>query len=585
MILSLLNLVFSLCFVLVLALIHVRACTNLLITPGASSDQSTIISYNADAASLYGMLYHYEKKLDIEEGTMRDVWDWDSGRYLGQIDESNETFNVIGNVNEHGLIIGETTYGGLSSLQTQSKAKIDYGSLIYITLQRAKTAREAIEILDDLMQKYGYASEGESFSIGDQNEVWIMEMIGKGEYELGSVWVAQKLPDGAVSGHANQARITTFDQNDYDSENVMFAPDVISFARQIGAYDGADEDFSFSDVYDPVTFDGARFCDARVWSFFSTLMGSDWSSQYEDYATGQNLTNRMPLYVIPPVSVPLETIFAGMRNHYEGTVLDMTSTQFPDVGAEDGYSPYRDHPLTWESKGQTYLNERPIGTQQTGWNFIAQSRSWMPRELAALMWFGVDDSSTTVRVPFYGSSKKAPNSFAGLGPQDGQPAPMMKFDTKSAFYVFNLVANWAYSKWSTIYPDVLSEIKRREHLYFQLVADMDKKSLEIYNTNGPEDAIDMVTTFSVDLGDTLVREWFEFFGNLFVRYRDGYKITEDKNSEACNCSPGNAPYPSAWYDRIASENPSHFQDGTSDAFELETQQHKPVSKKVLLQKK
>ena len=527
------------------------------------------------------MLYHYGKRENIPAGTMRDVWDWDSGKYLGQIEEAEETYNVIGNVNEHGLIIGETTYGGLSSLQVQSKAILDYGSLIYITLQRAKTAREAIGILDTLMQKYGYASEGESFSIGDQNEVWIMEIIGKGEYELGSVWVAQKLPDGAVSGHANQARIMTFDQT--DSENVMFATDVISFARQIGVYDGADEDFSFSDVYDPVSFDGARFCEARVWSYFSTLMGSDWSSKYEDYVTGQNLTNRMPLYVIPPVPVPVESIFAGMRNHYEGTVLDMTSMAFSDVGAEDGNSPYRDHPLTWESNGETYLNERPIGTQQTGWNFVAQSRSWMPRELAALMWFGVDDSSTTVRVPFYGSTTMAPEAFAGVGPQDGQPAPMMKFDIKSAFYVFNLVANWAYSKWNTIYPDVLDEIKRRENTYFQFVAVMDKKSVEVYNTSGPNDAIEMVTKFSVDLGNQLVKEWFEFFGALFVRYRDGYKIMEDKNSEACNCSPGNAPYPQAWYDRIAKENPSHFKDGTSDDL-MKSQQHKAVSKRIILQK-
>jgi dipeptidase len=404
----------------------VEACTDIIVSPGASKDGSSIISYNQDTVSLYGSLYHYPAA-DHPAGTMRDVYDWDSGRYLGQIEEAAHTYNVVGNVNEYGVIIGETTYGGLLALEEQDGAIMDYGSLIWVALQRSRTAREAIQTISDLMSRYGYASEGESFSIGDQSETWVMEIIGKGNYEKGAVWVAQRVPDGYICAHANQARIRTFALN--DPENSLYSSDVISFARKIGVYpaDARDEDFSFSDTYDAVTFEGARFCDARVWSVFSTVMGSDWSNQYLDYAQGKNLTNRMPLFVKPPndAKISVVDVMDYMRSHYENTGLDMSGTLFPDVGAMI-QSPYRAHPLTWSSTiepdgvtvGDTpidYVHERPIGTPQTGWNSVAQSRKWMPREFAALLWFGVDDSSTTVRFPIYGSATRVPENFAGKG--------------------------------------------------------------------------------------------------------------------------------------------------------------------------
>lgn len=404
---------------------RVFSCSNLIVSPGASSDGSSIVAYNADSGTLYGSLYHYPAA-DHAPGTMRDVYDWDSGAYLGQIEEVAHTYNVVGNINEYGVIIGETTFGGLSVLQSQTGAKIDYGSLIWITLQRSKTAREAIQTISDLMSAYGYASEGESFSIADQNEAWIMEIIGKGNYEKGAVWVARKVPEGYICAHANQARITTFPLN--NPEDTLYAPDVISFARQIGAYpeDKPDEEFSFSDVYDAVTFDGARFCDARVWSVFSTVMGQDWSNQYLDYAQGYNLTNRLPLFVKPTndYKVSLVDAMNYMRSHYENGALDMSGEQFSDVGAYT-YSPYRAHPLTWTStlnpdgstaaNPVTYLHERPIATPQTGWNFVAQSRKWMPRQFSGIIWFGVDDSGTTVRFPVFGSATKIPEAFAGPG--------------------------------------------------------------------------------------------------------------------------------------------------------------------------
>jgi dipeptidase len=396
---------------------------------------------------LYGSLYHYPAA-DHPAGTMHQVYDWDTGKHLGAIPEVAHTYNVVGNMNEFGLSIGETTYGGVEALQEQDGAIIDYGSLIWITLQRAKTAREAIQVAGDLMATYGYASEGESFSIIDNNEAWVMELIGKGNYEKGAVWVAQKLPQGAVSAHANQARITTFPQD--SPEECLYSKDVVSFAKDIGLYpkDASDADFSFSDVYDAVTFSGARFCDARVWSFFGDIMGQEWADQYLDYAMGANLTNRMPLWVSPPAKVSATDVMGHMRNHYENTKLSMDGTQFPDVGATFDAVPVRAHPLTWtDSKGDEYLNERPIATQQTGWNFVAQSRSWMPKELSGLLWFGVDDSATTVRFPVYGSVTRVPLAFAGKGAQDGVTPPMMEFDDERAFDVFNLMANWVYSRW------------------------------------------------------------------------------------------------------------------------------------------
>lgn len=394
-----------------------------------------------------------------------------------------------------------------------------------------------------------------------------MEIIGKGDYELGAVWVAMKVPDGYITAHANQARIQTFPLN--NPETCLYAKDIISFAKKIGLYPstGADEAFSFSDVYDPVNFGGARFCEARVWSIFSQVLGKDWSDQYLDYAQGYNLTNRMPLFVKPVKKVSLSQTMELMRSHFENTQLDMTGAQFDDVGAYTA-SIYRAHPLTWSSKvnpdgsdaqeAVSYFHERPIATPQTGWNFVAQSRKSMPRELAALMWFGVDDSGTTVRFPVYGSATAVPKTFGGKGPQDGVVPPMMEFSLDSAFYVFNLVANWAYSRWDVIYPDVYQAIQAKETQYLQEIKQLDQEAIAMTHKEGMSAAIALVTQYSIRTGDQLTHDWFKFFGQLFVKYRDGYVVTKDDQAKSCGCNAKGASYPQPWFDRIVRDTQDHY---------------------------
>lgn len=561
-----------------------RCCTNLVVTPEASVDGSSIIAYNADSSTLYGMLYHYPASTH-NTGDLKQIFDWDSGKYLGEIKEPEATYNVIGNVNEYGLIIGETTYGGLSNLQSQSAALIDYGSLIWTTLQRAKTAREAISVLGELMSEYGYASEGESFSLADQNEAWIMEIIGKGEYELGAVWVARRIPPGYVTAHANQARIRTFPLN--DPENCVYSPDVISFARKIGVYTGTDEEFSFSDVYDPVTFGGGRFCEARVWSFFSSIMGAEFQSEYLSYAMGYNTTNRLPLWIKPPNKISLGDMMKYMRSHYEAMELSMDGYTFPDVGATSGI-PYRAHGLTFMgSNGKQYLHERPIATPQTGWNFVAQSRKWMPREFSALLWFGVDDSATTVRFPIYGSATKVPLAFSGKGPQDGFTPPLMKFSFDSAFYVFNLLSNFVVSRYDLMYDEVLDKINSIETSYINDIISIDEK-VNLLLSESKQDAIEYVTNYSVSIGDKLVKDWLEYFGELFVKYRDGYIITANNENKACGCNSVGQAYPNQWFDRIISDTGDHYFYGNpnDEQTKFTTQDTPaPVPKHVLLSKK
>lgn len=410
-----------------------------------------------------------------------------------------------------------------------------------------------------------------------------MEIIGKGEFELGAVWVAQRVPDGYICAHANQARIRTFPLN--DPENSLYSSDVISFARKIGVYSGRDEDFSFSDVYDPVSFGGARFCDARVWSVFGTVMGEEWANQYLDYAQGYNLTNRMPLFVKPPQKISLAQTMELMRSHYEGTMLDMTGTQFSDVGASFSATPVRTHPLSWGSGGHMYLNERPIATQQTGWNFVAQSRKWLPAELSGLLWFGVDDSSTTVHFPIYGSATKVPEAFAGAGAQDGATPPMLSFDINKAFHAFNLVANWAYTRWDLMYPELHNTIVSREAAYMSAVLKMDSDASLVYQEKGAATAVQYVTNFSTQLGNQLVADWGAYFGQLFVKYRDGYVITADSSSTNCGCRVSNGPYPTKWYDRIAADTGSHYKYPDNADAKVQSRHIKGVSKAELLARK
>ena len=406
---------------LILGFGNTQACTNFLITNGASTDGSNMITYAADAHVLYGELY-YRPAMDYPEGAKMKIHEWDTGKYLGEIDQVRHTYSVVGNMNEHQLAIGETTYGGRKELGSQKGAIMDYGSLIYVTLQRAKTAREAIKSMTDLVEKYGYYSSGESFSIADPNEVWIMEMIGKGEGEKGAVWVARKVPDGMVSAHANQARIQTFPLN--DPENCIYSKDVISFAKKKKWYKGKDKNFSFSDTYAPVDFGSARFCEARVWAMFRRVNSQ--MEKYADYAKGENLSNRMPLWIKPDKKVSVQELMNLMRDHYEGTDLDMSK----DMGAGPFQCPYRWRPLTWKANGKTHFNERATSTQQTGFSFVAQCRKNLPNHIGGILWFGLDDTYSTVYAPRYCGITEVPETFAeGNG-------KMMEFTMNSAFWIF-----------------------------------------------------------------------------------------------------------------------------------------------------
>lgn len=524
------KLYFTLLLIAAGAFTTASACTNFLLTKSTTKDGSTMVTYSADSHVLYGELYHWPAGT-WPAGSMLDVYDWDSGKFLGKIPQAAQTYNVVGNMNEHQLAIAETTFGGRAELHHQEGAIIDYGSLIYITLQRAKTAREAIAVMTDLVARYGYASEGESFSISDPNEVWILEMIGKGEGEKGAVWVARMVPDGYVCAHANQARITTFPlegRTSISSDNMkrlynpdittVYAKDVISFAKQKGFYpqDGKNADFSFSDSYAPVDFSGARACEIRVWAFFNAI-NSD-MAQYWEYAKGTGIerdakgyaTNRMPLWVKPNRKVDVLEVMDFMRDHLEGTELDMSK----DPGAGPYECPYRWRPMTFEVDGKKYVHERATATQQTGFTFVSQSRSWLPDEIGGILWFGVDDAASTVYFPMYTCSTQVPHAYAvGNG-------NMMQFTDKAAFWVFNQVTNFAYTRYNVIHPDIRKKQKALETQYQAFVQMTDAGAAGMLAQNR-EATVDFLTEFSCNTGNRLVDTWREFYGYLFARYMDG----------------------------------------------------------------
>ena len=487
------------------------ACTNFLVTKGASTDGSTMITYAADSHVLFGELYHWPAA-EYPKGTMLKVYEWDTGKYLGEIEQVERTYNVVGNMNEFQLAIGETTYGGRSELR-DSTGIMDYGSLIYITLQRARTAREAIKVMSNLVKKYGYYSSGESFSIADPNEVWIMELIGKGPGVTGAVWVARQIPDGYISGHANHARITTFPfqkENNFNDPNqtTYHSPDVYDFAVEMGYYDGKKKDFSFSDVYAPLDFGGARFCEARVYAGFNRVASG--MEKYEDYAMGENLENRMPLWVKPDKKLSVRDVMNLMRDYYQGTPMDMTK----DVGAGPYSNIVRWRPLYWTVDGEKYFNERAISTQQTGFSFVSQSRSWLPDAIGGIIWFGVDDTYSTVYVPMYSSMTRIPHAFAvGNG-------SLMEYSDDAAFWVFNQVSNFAYTRYSAMIPDIQKAQDKLELGFIEEVKGIDKAAEEIYKTN-PEKAIEFLTDYSVAQGDKTLKCWKKLYAHLFTKFMDG----------------------------------------------------------------
>ncbi len=532
-----------------------NACTNFLITKGASKNGSTMITYAADSHTMYGELY-FQPAQDYPEGAMRDIYEWDTGKYLGQIPQAHHTYSVIGNMNEFQLAIGETTFGGRSELSGQSGAIMDYGSLIYVTLQRAKTAREAIKVMTELVDKYGYYSSGESFSIADPNEVWIMEMIGKGEGIKGAVWVAVKVPDGYISGHANQARITSFPLN--DKESCVYSNDVISFARKKGWYNESDKDFSFSDVYAPVDFGAARFCDARVWSGFNKVTSG--MGKYADYAKGivkygKNgfASNRLPLWVKPDKKLTEQDVMGMMRDHFEGTELDMTR----DIGAGPYQLPYRWRGLTWEVDSTKYCNERAISTQQTGFSFVAECRGWLPDPIGGILWFGVDDTYSTCYVPMYCGITEIPECFAeGNG-------DMLSYSGTSAFWAFNMVANFAYLRYNDMIKDIQKVQSRLENKFISFVPLVDKTATDLFNSEGETQARKFITEYSVNEANNTTTQWKKLGQYLLIKYMDG-NIKREKNGKFERTETGLPPsplhpgYPEWWYKAIVKSTGDQF---------------------------
>lgn len=491
-----------------------HACTNLIVGKKASADGSTIISYAADAHTNFGFLDYYPAA-DHKPGEMRKIYDWDSGKYWGEIPEVPHTYKVVGNINEHQVTVAESTWGGREEL-ADSTAIIDYGSLMYIALQRSKTAREAIKVMTDLVAQYGYNSEGESFSIGDPNEVWVMEMIGKGGKEKGAVWVAIRIPDDCISAHANQARIHKIPFK--DKENCLYSKDVVSFARKMGLFNGKDEDFDFSLTYCPADYGTLRGCDARAWAFFNKYKAG--MDRYLPYLEGKKGAEIMPLYVKPDGLVSLRNVQDMMRDHFEGTPYDMTQ----DPGAKNYFDvPYRYRPMEFKVDGVTYSHERAIATQQTGFVFTTQMRSWLPDPVGGIIWFGVDDANTALFVPMYCCINEVPESY-----REGN-GDLYNFTFDAAFWVNNLIANQCYHRYSQMIPDVRKVQKRLEDSYEAQQPSVEAKALAIYKNN-PAEAVEFLTNYSVNTAQESTRQYQELAKYLFVKFLDG-NIKKEKDGK------------------------------------------------------
>lgn len=495
--------------------IESSACTNLIVGKKASVDGSVLVSYNADDYGMFGHLCHYPAGTH-KKGEMRKIFDWDTGEYHGEIPEASVTYNVIGNINEFQLSIGETTYGGREEM-VDTTGILDYGSLIYVTLQRAKTAREAISVMTSLVEKYGYCSEGETFSICDPNEAWIMEMMGTGPGSKGVVWVAMRIPDNAICAHANQSRIGKFDMK--DKKNVLYSKNVISYARKMGWFTGKDADFSWKNTYARPDFSGRRFCDARVWSFFNHYQkGFD---RYLPWALGKDPNAEdMPLWIIPDRKLSVHDVEMGMRDHYEGTALALDTT---NVGGGIYQMPYRPTPLQFKVDGKTYFNERPISTQQTAFSFVSQLRSWMPREIGGVIWFGNDDANMVAYTPVYCGNTVQPECYNTPG------ADAVTFSDKNAFWVCNWVSNMVYPRYSQIFPELQTLRDSLEASYFAQQADFEKKAMNLYATD-KQAALRMLNDYSVEKAQQMLAEWKNLAIRIIVKYND-MGVKQEKNGK------------------------------------------------------
>ena len=490
-----------------------NACTNFIVGKKASADGSVICTYNADDYGLFINLCHYPAGTH-PKGTVRKIFNWDTNKYQGVIPEAPQTYNVIGNINEFQVSIAETTYGGREEME-DSTGILDYGSLIYLALQRSKTAREAIQVMTTLAQTYGYNSGGETFTICDPNEAWIMEMMGKGPGSKGVVWVALRVPDDAICAHANQSRITKFNMN--DKANVLYSKDVVSFARSKGWFTGKDKDFSWRDTYAKPTFGGRRFCDARVWSFFNHFAND--FDKYLPWALGKDKdAEDMPLWIIPNKKVSVQDVMACMRDHYENTPLALDSSS---VGGGVWEMPYRPTPLRFKVDGKNYFNERPVSTQQTAFSYVAQLRSWLPREIGGVLWFGNDDGNMVAYTPIYCGNTTQPECYNTPG------ADAVTFSDKNAFWVCNWVSNMVYPRYNQMFPTLKEVRDSLENSYFANQLAIEKQAVALYNTDKAK-SISLLNQYSNDKAQQMLHHWKNLAVRLIVKFND-MAVKPEKN--------------------------------------------------------
>lgn len=481
-----------------------EACTNFIIGKDASADGSVICTYNADDYGMFIGLCHYPAAKH-SKGEMRKVFDWDTNEYHGEIPEAEETFNVIGNINEYQVTIGETTYGGREEM-VDTTGILDYGSLIYIALQRSRTAREAISVMTSLAETYGYNSEGETFTVCDPNEAWIMEMMGKGAGSGSVVWVAMRIPDNAICAHANQSRIGKFNMK--DRKNVLCSKDVVEFARSKGWFTGKDEDFSWKETYARPDFSGRRFCDARVWAFFRRFdKGFD---RYLAWALGKEQdAEDMPLWIVPDHKVSVQEVEACMRDHYEGTPLSLNK----DLAQGIWEMPYRPTPLSFEVEGRKYFNERPTSTQQTAFSYVSQMRSWLPREIGGVLWFGNDDGNMIAYTPVYCGNTRQPECYNTPG------ADAVTFSDKNAYWICNWVSNMVYPRYSQMFPSLKEVRDSLEASYFAAQPSVEERAVALYATDKSA-ALEYLNEYSNEKAAQMLSRWKQLAVHLIVRFND-----------------------------------------------------------------
>ena len=526
-----------------------EACSNFIVGKKASVDGSVMCSYSADDYGMFQYLCHYPAAKHAK-GEMRKIFDWDSNKYYGEIPEAAETYNVIGNINEWQVTIGETTYGGREEM-VDSTGIMDYGSLIYVALQRSKTAREAIKVMTTLANTYGYNSGGETFTICDPNEAWIMEMMGKGAGSKGAVWVALRIPDDAICAHANQSRIGKFNMK--DKKNVMYAKDVVSFARSKGWFKGKDADFSWKMAYAKPDFSGRRFCDARAWAMLNHFYDM---SPYLDWALGKNPDAQdMPLWVVPNKKVSVQDVENVMRDHYEGTPLSVADGS--DIGGGIWEMPYRPTPLMYKVDGKQYFNERPVSTQQSGFVFVSQMRSWLPREIGGVFWFANDDANMAAFTPVYCSMTQRPECYNTPG------VDAVHFSKKNAYWVCNMTSNMVYPRYSLMFSTLKEVRDSLDNSYFAAQAGVEKKAQELYAQN-PQAAVKYLNDYSVEKAQQMLARWNQLFEFMVVKYNDMIIKPTDKNGNfektpyGLGARPARPGYPEKYAKQLVKQSGDKF---------------------------